>query len=344
MNKKLDQNLREWLNDLANKWNLRVEEIAQRVGAFEAQNRIENYPKVAATLATVPIDLHKFVGAARRCWVLSGRFDATRFGEFVTQGNSATVAIHTLIDDFPGEESQVSERIGHFVEEVVKFNGYLTPRGADRAGAALLASLILTSLYPNQFVDYRRKRWETFARIFEYDAVPSQATYGAQLVWAGQFAKKITETRTYQLYWPESDSLWVVAGICWDGPSPKKPQADPIDIEEISHFPEGATKRRLHLIRERNQTVVARAKRLALQQDPMLRCEVCGFSFLQVYGELGLEFIEAHHKTPLAKLKPGSKTKVEDLSMVCANCHRILHRGEQMLTVEELRAIIQASN
>jgi len=342
MVEKLDQNLRVWLADLANRWDLSIEEVAHEVGAFEARNRIENYPKVAAALATRPIDLQKFVTAVRQCWVLDTRYDSIQFSDFVKQENSACTIIHALIDDFPEEESQVSERISHFVAEAVKFDGYLTPKGThEKAGAVLLASLILTSLYPNRFVDYRRNRWENLAKQFQYDAPPLRSMYGACLVWAGQFAKKITETKTYQLYWPESDSLWVVAGICWDVLSPEKPKADPIDIDEIACFPEGKEKRRLHLIRERNQTVVAKAKKLALQRDPMLRCEVCGFSFSQAYGELGSEFIEAHHKTPLAKLKPNSETKVEDLGMVCANCHRMLHRGKKVLTIEELRAIVK---
>jgi hypothetical protein len=167
-----------------------------------------------------------------------------------------------------------------------------------------------------------------------------EQTYGELLTWAGDCGRAFANASTFRQYWPGREALWVVSGICWVGPSPEKPKGDPIDID-LPSFPEGATQRRLHLLRERNQTVVAQAKALGLEQDPMLRCEVCGFSFIEIYGELGRDFIEAHHKQPVAELKPGSRTRVEDIALVCPNCHRMLHRGEHTLAVEELRGVMQ---
>ena len=48
-----------------------------------------------------------------------------------------------------------------------------------------------------------------------------------------------------------------------------------------------------------------------------LECEVCGFDFEVTYGELGKNFAECHHKVPVAKLTPKSKTKLSDLAIVC---------------------------
>lgn len=73
----------------------------------------------------------------------------------------------------------------------------------------------------------------------------------------------------------------------------------------------------------------------------MLKCEVCGFSFFEFYGEHGRNFIEAHHKKPISKLTPGSRTHINDIALVCANCHRMLHRGEHSLTLEELKMKIK---
>jgi len=64
-------------------------------------------------------------------------------------------AIQELIDEFPEDGSGAVNRINTFVEHAVDI-AYVTPTGsADRAGAALLCSVILTSLYPGRFVDLR---------------------------------------------------------------------------------------------------------------------------------------------------------------------------------------------
>ncbi|WP_421989133.1 HNH endonuclease [Roseococcus sp.] len=39
------------------------------------------------------------------------------------------------------------------------------------------------------------------------------------------------------------------------------------------------------------------------------------------YGERGRGFIECHHTRPLHTLRPGDKTKIADLVLVCSNCH-----------------------
>ena len=73
----------------------------------------------------------------------------------------------------------------------------------------------------------------------------------------------------------------------------------------------------------------------------MLNCEICGFSFLENYGEIGQGYIEAHHKNPLAETKGQRKTKREDIALVCSNCHKMLHRGSQVLQVEELKKLMK---
>ncbi|MEO6787863.1 MAG: HNH endonuclease [Chthoniobacteraceae bacterium] len=56
-------------------------------------------------------------------------------------------------------------------------------------------------------------------------------------------------------------------------------------------------------------------------------CQVCRISFVELYGELGRGFAEAHHIIPLSSLRARAVTKLSDLITVCANCHRMLHRS-----------------
>jgi 5-methylcytosine-specific restriction protein A len=67
-------------------------------------------------------------------------------------------------------------------------------------------------------------------------------------------------------------------------------------------------------------------------------CVVCGFSFEKTYGERGRDYIHVHHLDPLARA--GGEVEVDperDLRPVCANCHAMIHRGLDMLTLEELK-------
>lgn len=113
-----------------------------------------------------------------------------------------------------------------------------------------------------------------------------------------------------------------------------------LDAAEEFSAVEGAWRVRLHVHRERSGALPREAKEaFARAHGGGLFCEVCGFDFEKAYGEDGQGYMEAHHRVPLRDLAPGTRrvTKVSDLAMVCANCHRMLHRGNPWPTVEELR-------
>lgn len=70
-------------------------------------------------------------------------------------------------------------------------------------------------------------------------------------------------------------------------------------------------------------------------------CCVCGFDFAEAYGKHGRGFIEAHHLKPVAFYQKTRRTvTVRDIRLVCANCHRMLHRGSRLLAIGELRRIV----
>ena len=124
-------------------------------------------------------------------------------------------------------------------------------------------------------------------------------------------------------------------------------KADDLDEDirglESSGFPEGTRIEKRHKARERNRKVVQMAKQEhARKHKGNLPCEVCGFDFGKKYGkEIGDFFLEAHHKIPLCKLDElqGTQTTVSDLAMVCANCHRMLHRSP--VSIQELSRIVK---
>jgi 5-methylcytosine-specific restriction enzyme A len=86
---------------------------------------------------------------------------------------------------------------------------------------------------------------------------------------------------------------------------------------------------------ERNRKLAHRAK---LAQGYV--CKACGFDFESKYGGIGREFIEAHHLTPLSELK-GQRLTLDpkkDFTVLCSNCHRMIHRTALVNNVEEFRA------
>jgi len=109
------------------------------------------------------------------------------------------------------------------------------------------------------------------------------------------------------------------------------------DIE----LPEGKKRMVTHIIKERNPRIRQMVIELFLQKHKSLHCEACNFDFGNKYGTHGKDFIECHHTLPISQMKVGHKTKPEDLVLLCSNCHRMVHKGCNWLTLEELKGIIK---
>jgi hypothetical protein len=92
----------------------------------------------------------------------------------------------------------------------------------------------------------------------------------------------------------------------------------------------------LHLQRERNQTVTRNKKKLAASLD----CEVCGFSFGRVYGSAASDYCEVHHLLPLSEVENTTRTRMEDLAILCANCHRVVHLHNPPHTLNQVRSML----
>lgn len=108
--------------------------------------------------------------------------------------------------------------------------------------------------------------------------------------------------------------------IDWTEPTfPKAGKIKDIQVDDESAFPEGRAKYKLHYARERDGILVRKAKLLRLQETGKLACEVCNFDFAEQFGNHGIGFIEAHHTKPVSTLDGKTKTRIEELAMVCSN-------------------------
>ena len=70
-------------------------------------------------------------------------------------------------------------------------------------------------------------------------------------------------------------------------------------------------------------------------------CECCGLDTRSLDPEIGHSVLECHHNDPLATRDiRDSETSLVDVTVVCANCHRLLHARAPILHPDELRRIL----
>ncbi|MFI3211683.1 MAG: HNH endonuclease [Peptostreptococcaceae bacterium] len=102
-----------------------------------------------------------------------------------------------------------------------------------------------------------------------------------------------------------------------------------VDYDEDIEFKEGETVTSYNTRKKRNSIV--RESKLKQYES------VNGSVFCEVCGENDMHTIEVHHKFEVSKMDKGHRTKLGDLNVVCANCHKKLHGYS--VTVEDLKKL-----
>ncbi|WP_406727849.1 HNH endonuclease [Streptomyces sp. GD-15H] len=118
------------------------------------------------------------------------------------------------------------------------------------------------------------------------------------------------------------------------------PPAGDEEADDEYEAPEGRLLMRRHWARERNKGLRKRKIKSVLRRGGSLACEACGFDFEAVYGDRGAGYIECHHVVPLHEAGEGT-TKLTDLALICANCHRMIHRHAPWPTPAQLRGTVE---
>ncbi|QJB56500.1 DUF3578 domain-containing protein [Pseudodesulfovibrio sp. zrk46] len=73
----------------------------------------------------------------------------------------------------------------------------------------------------------------------------------------------------------------------------------------------------------RNRPIVKEVKR-----QLKAKCRACGIDFSKIYGKFGKGYIEAHHLVPYSSYNEneGVSVTVDDFTVLCPNCHRMVHK------------------
>ena len=118
---------------------------------------------------------------------------------------------------------------------------------------------------------------------------------------------------------------------------------DAIDETEIKpdfEFREGQLVTRMHSSRERNGTLRKKVIKDRTKNGPA-SCDACGTHGPTPNEELNLATFEVHHLIPLYS-NAKNKTRLRDVTFICANCHRLIHKliseSGQWISLEELKA------
>lgn len=116
-----------------------------------------------------------------------------------------------------------------------------------------------------------------------------------------------------------------------------------VDEAEDVEFYEGRLLTQKHMRRERSAGL---RRALLKRRGDALHCEVCGEAHVALPPELRAAAFEAHHVIPIASVGEAA-TKLSDVALLCATCHRLLHRlialKRRWVSLAEAKAIITCS-
>lgn len=146
------------------------------------------------------------------------------------------------------------------------------------------------------------------------------------------------DRQIWEEYGSRPDAVHELASAILAGVKTISPEEIPTEFEEL---PEGRLLTAIHVRRERNPKV--RKMLLDDRRTSGLRCEICDLSRPGIEADLQEALFEAHHIVPLASASE-RKTKLSDLSLLCACCHRAIHRAMivkgRWITILEARSMI----
>jgi len=125
-------------------------------------------------------------------------------------------------------------------------------------------------------------------------------------------------------------SLWIPTG-----------NPDELIDAEFESFADGMKNSKFVTFYERDPK-----NRAAAVQIHGYTCKGCHLNFEQRYGSLGKDYIHVHHIKPVSQYeKPKKIDPVTDLTVLCPNCHAMVHRKKtDTLSVERLRELIKATD
>lgn len=119
-----------------------------------------------------------------------------------------------------------------------------------------------------------------------------------------------------------------------------KPESD-APSPEIKTFYDSDFLFQIHKNRETDPLII-KLKKESISNDLMpVKCEICGFNPVTLYGEMGSIVMEIHFIKDLKILSKVEISGLEDFVIVCSNCHKILDKNFGLINTDDLKQIIK---
>lgn len=229
------------------------------------------------------------------------------------------------------EKSDNNGLVGIICSKIFNFNNNLRHNSSKGILKANILIDIIAIYDGESLLDTRKKEYDPFRANFHFGPkYSSQKTFAMKLVYAYNLIES-----TSKLYRPdiEVDSLLE---------DEKDENFQVINIEKkasnLNTFKEGSKKELSINTYERNQN--ARKQCLAYHG---YHCKICGFNFYEKYGVLGLNYIQVHHIVPISQIgRSYHIDPIKDLIPVCANCHAMIHRKKETLSIDDMKRILNS--
>jgi len=87
--------------------------------------------------------------------------------------------------------------------------------------------------------------------------------------------------------------------------------------------------------RQRNSKLIA-----AKKKQSNGRCSVCGIKFSEQYSGISRDCLVAHHVKPIGNRQEATETTLNDIDLLCPNCHSAVHTQNPPLTAAQLRKML----
>lgn len=90
-----------------------------------------------------------------------------------------------------------------------------------------------------------------------------------------------------------------------------------------------------------------RSRNPKLRKEKLLqaegRCEACGRDYRKLNGVDGLRVLTVHHRKQMADSDEPVETSLDDLAVLCANCHMLVHTdSKEAMAVEDLARLLSS--
>lgn len=103
---------------------------------------------------------------------------------------------------------------------------------------------------------------------------------------------------------------------------------------------EGGLALATHLRRERHRQLIDAKRRSYRAEHGRLSCQACKITETDLPPSIGEGCFEVHHTQPIGQREVASVTTLDDLALLCANCHRMIHRSSPIPSINKLSELL----